>query len=110
MDRCLRPISLSGVTSIRRNDRRRAPDFRFRRSALLRPLRALRILSERLLNSMRFAAVRKSAFGTKRTFGDSYCLSAFGGKADLAMMLRLLMIQSEGAAQQVPLCSVSSKL
>jgi ABC-type uncharacterized transport system substrate-binding protein len=32
---------------------------------------------------MQFAAVRESAIGTKRTFGERQSTSAFGGKADI---------------------------
>jgi hypothetical protein len=39
---------------------------------------------DRTLNRMRFAAVRLSAYGTKRTSRDVCYLSAFGGKADIS--------------------------
>jgi hypothetical protein len=31
-----------------------------------------------------FAAVHESGFGTKQTYWDVCCLSAFGGKADIS--------------------------
>jgi hypothetical protein len=33
-------------------------------------------------------STRMSAFGTKRTFGDRRSMSAFGGKADIAISAR----------------------
>jgi hypothetical protein len=36
------------------------------------------------VNSGLLAAVRKSAFGTKRTYPGKLAMSAFGGKAELA--------------------------
>jgi len=35
--------------------------------------------------SPKFVAARESAFGTKRTWPDVRAMSAFGGKADIAL-------------------------
>jgi hypothetical protein len=50
------------------------------------------VAPEGVIEQLFFAAVHESAFGTKRTSRTFSCLSAFGGKADIASVVSFVRL------------------